>query len=110
MPPTRNTRNSSRIAAAAAESKIPAPSATKLGVSQSSLPIAKSSKLSLPATKKRKDSLTTAAATVPQQLVSPVNVKFGGGIKPAAESSSQSSRSTLLSHYVMWAYMSLLKN
>ena len=89
MPPATRRRNaqaktpisSSQAEAPQTESKIPAPSSkadSKLGLSQSSIPVpASKSKLSLPASRKRKESLTNAAKNIPEDLVSPVNLKFG---------------------------------
>ena len=85
-PATRKTAKE-KSAAAGSKSKLPAPtssssSSVQLGVSQSSLPVpASKTKLSLPAAKKRRDSLTNAAKIIPSNLVSPVKLKFGGGHK-----------------------------
>ena len=85
MPPATRKAKS---AAAGSKSKLPAPTSSssislvQLGVSQSSLPVpASKTKLSLPAAKKRRDSLTNAAKIIPSDLVSPVKLKFGGGQK-----------------------------
>ena len=74
MPP-RNTRNSQK-----GESKIPS-------LAQSSLPIPnsnKTSKLSLPESRKRKDSLSKAVAS---EIVNPVNIKFGANNAKTSETS-----------------------
>ena len=74
MPP--RTRNSKQ---AEASSQIPVPSSGsgKLGLAQSSIPIPKSqpktSKLSLPATRKMKEN---AVGMISKDLVSPVNLKM----------------------------------
>ena len=73
----RNTRNSQK-----AESKIP-------GLAQSSIPIpssTKTSKLSLPESRKKKESIVKAAASPSsKELVNPVKLKFGAtpaNVKP----------------------------
>ena len=78
MPP-RNTRNSQK-----GESKIPS-------LAQSSLPIPnsnKTSKLSLPESRKRRDSLAKAVAS---EIVNPVNIKFGANNASAKTSDTSGS-------------------
>ena len=78
MPP-RNTRNSQK-----GESKIPS-------LAQSSLPIPssiKTSKLSLPESRRKKDSLSKAVAS---EIVNPVNIKFGANNASAKTSDTSGS-------------------